>query len=74
MTKTQTRGPGRPANFPGTKTVAFLTKIPTETKAMVEKLAEQREETIGVTLDRMIRTAFRDANRSRSPKAASTAS
>lgn len=56
--KTVKRGPGRPNNFPGQETVAFLAKIPTETKAMVTRLAERREEPVGVTLDRMIRQAF----------------
>ena len=59
------RGPGRPANFPDVKTVPFLSKIPVETKAMVTDLAKRREEPIGVTLDRMIRRAFAEANRSR---------
>ena len=62
---TATRGPGRPANFPGQKTVAFLAKIPVETKEMVTTLAERRDEPIGVTLDRMIRRAFGEASRSR---------
>jgi hypothetical protein len=62
---TETRGPGRPANFPNQETVAFLAKIPVETKAMVTKLAERRDEPIGVTLDRMIRRAFAEASRSR---------
>lgn len=69
---TQTRGPGRPANFPkGTKTVAFLAKLPVETKEMVTKLAEQREQPIGVTLDAMIRRAFAEATRSRGRKSGS---
>jgi len=62
---TETRGPGRPANFPGQKTIAFLAKLPVETKEMVTKLAERRDEPIGVTLDRMIRRAYADASRSR---------
>lgn len=62
---TVARGPGRPANFPGQKTTAFLAKIPVETKAMVTTLAERRDEPIGVTLDRMIRRAFAEASRSR---------
>jgi hypothetical protein len=65
---TVTRGPGRPANFPNVKTVAFLAKIPAETRDMVKTLAARREEPIGVTLDRMIRRAFADASRSRSGK------
>lgn len=68
---TETRGPGRPANFPGQKTVAFLAKLPVETKAMVTTLAERRDEPIGVTLDRMIRRAFAEASRSRSGKSGS---
>lgn len=59
------RGRGRPSNFPGQKTVPFLAKIPVETREMVSTLAERREEPIGVTLDRMIRRAFAEANRSR---------
>ncbi len=59
------RGPGRPANFPGVPTTPFLSRIPVETKTMVETLAERRDEPIGVTLDRMIRRAFAEANRSR---------
>lgn len=62
---TETRGPGRPANFPNQPTIAFLAKIPVETKEMVTTLAEKRGEPIGVTLDRMIRRAFAEASRSR---------
>jgi hypothetical protein len=65
------RGRGRPSNFPGIKTVPFLAKIPAETREMVTTLAERREEPIGVTLDRMIRRAFAEANRSRKPAAPS---
>ena len=62
---TATRGPGRPANFPGQKTIAFLAKLPVETKDMVTSLAERRDEPIGVTLDRMIRRAYAEASRGR---------
>lgn len=62
---TETRGPGRPANFPNQPTIAFLAKIPVDTKNMVKALAGKRGEPIGVTLDRMIRRAFADASRSR---------
>jgi len=65
---TANRGPGRPANFPGVKVVAFLAKIPAETKYMVSTLAEQRGEPIGVTLDAMIRRAFKEATRQRGAK------
>lgn len=59
------RGRGRPSNFPGKETVPFLAKLPKETRDMVVTLAERREEPIGVTLDRMIRRSFAEANRSR---------
>lgn len=63
--ETVTRGPGRPASFPGQETVQFLARIPVETKTMVTTLAEQRGEPINVTLDRMIQRAFKDSNRRR---------
>lgn len=65
MSNATQRGPGRPSNFPNQKTVAFLAKIPLETKAMVTSLAESRDEPIGVTLDRMIRRAFNQSSASR---------
>ena len=63
------RGRGRPANFPGIKTISRLYKLPEETVGMVEKMAENRELPIGVVLDAMIRQAFADANRKRTQPA-----
>jgi len=68
------RGRGRPSNFPGVKTVTRLYKLPTETVEMIEKLAELREQPLGIVLNTMIQRAFKDAVRQRSPKAASVAS
>lgn len=63
----ETRGRGRPSNFPGVKTIARLYKLPTETVQMVETLAEERDENLAVTLDAMIRRAF-NATRPRTSK------
>lgn len=63
------KGPGRPANFPDADTVAFMAKIPVESRDMVRTLAAKREENIAVTLDRMIRRAYAEANRSKKPAA-----
>lgn len=69
------RGRGRPANFPGVKTVTRLYKLPTETVDMIEKLAADREQPLGVVLDAMIRRAFNEATRKRaSRKETATAS
>lgn len=65
------RGPGRPANFPGQEIKPFMHKIPVETTEMVNRLAERRDEPVAVTLDRMIRRAYSEANRSRSKATAS---
>ena len=59
------RGPGRPSNFPGQKTIAVITKLPVDVKEQVEALAERREEPLGVTIDRLLRRGLADANRSR---------
>jgi hypothetical protein len=59
------RGRGRPSNFPGVQTVTRLYKLPAETVEMIEKLAESREQPLGVVLDAMIRRAFNEANRKR---------
>jgi len=59
------RGRGRPSNFPGVKTVTRLYKLPTETVEMIEKLAADRDQPLGVVLDAMIRRAFNDATRKR---------
>lgn len=67
------RGRGRPANFPGVKVVTRLYKLPAETVKMIETLAENREQPLGVVLDAMIRRAFNDATRKRG-KAKETAS
>lgn len=64
MTQTETkRGPGRPASFEGQKTVAFLAKIPTDTRDMIRELAEKREEPINVTADAMLRRGYREMTR-----------
>jgi len=68
-TKTdETRGRGRPANFPGVKTVTRLYKLPTETVEMIEKLAELRDQPLGVVLDTMIRRAFNESARKRTAR------
>lgn len=59
---------GRPANFPGVKTVTRLYKLPAETVKMIETLAENREQPLGVVLDAMIRRAFNEANRKRTAR------
>lgn len=59
------RGRGRPSNFPGVKTATRLYKLPTETVEMIEKLAELREQPLGVVLDAMIRRAFNESSRKR---------
>jgi len=64
-TTTETRGPGRPASFPGQTVKAFAAKIPVETQTMVRELAERRDENVNITLDRMIRRAYAEANRTR---------
>lgn len=62
------RGRGRPSNFPGVKTLPRLYKLPAETVKMVEQLAADREQPIGVVLDAMIRRAFNDATRKRAAR------
>ena len=64
------RGRGRPANFPGVETVTRLYKLPAETVEMIETLAEQRGQNLGVVLDAMIRRAFKISSRKRTPKTA----
>jgi hypothetical protein len=64
-TKTK-RGPGRPASFPNTETKALMTKLPQDAIGMIHELAEIRGENKNLTLDRMIRRAFKDATRKRS--------
>lgn len=59
------RGRGRPSNFPGQKVISRLYKLPTETVEMIEKLAADREQPLGVVLDAMVRRAFNDATRKR---------
>ena len=62
------RGVGRPSSFPGVECKAFLATIPIETREMIRTLAKRRGENINLTVDRMIRRAFKDATRSRSKK------
>jgi len=62
------RGRGRPSNFPGVKTVTRLYKLPTETVDMIEKLAADRDQPLGVVLDAMIRRAFNEATRKRAAR------
>lgn len=71
MSKTEeavVRGRGRPANFPGEKVAARMYKLPVKTIEMVEQIAAEREQNLGVVLDAMIRRAFNDATRKRSKK------
>lgn len=63
------RGRGRPASFPGIDTVAFLAKIPVESREKVRELASKRGENIDQTLNRMIERSHKEAFRSRSKKA-----
>lgn len=70
-TKTESRGPGRPANFPDQETVAFLARIPTTARDQVRELAAKREEPIAVTLTRMIERSFKEASRRKSKSKAS---
>ncbi len=57
------RSPGRPASFPDVETVQFLSRIPTESRDLIRQLAEKREEPLNVTLDAMIRRAFKEMTR-----------
>ena len=62
------RGRGRPSNFPGVKTATRLYKLPEDSIAMIEKLAELRGQPLGVVLDAMIRRAFNESNRKRTAR------
>jgi len=64
-TEAPARGRGRPENFPGVPTTKRLYNLPTETIKMIEALAGKREANIGVTLDAMIRRAYKEATRSK---------
>lgn len=63
-TELKTRGRGRPASFEGA-TVAFLAKIPAETRELVRKLASERGEPINVTLNTLILKGHREITRKR---------
>jgi len=67
-TNTETARRGRPANFPGVETSKRLYNLPTETIEMIEQVAENSEQPIGVALDRLIRRGFAQVNRKRSRK------
>lgn len=62
---TETKRRGRPRNFPGQETVARLYHLPTETIDMIAAEAERKDEPVGVTVDRLIRSGFANFNRSR---------
>ena len=57
------RGPGRPASYEAQATVAFLAKIPEETREMIRELSEKREEPINVTVDAMLRRGYKEMTR-----------
>jgi hypothetical protein len=59
------RGRGRPASFPGQKTVPYLATIPTETREMIREIAEKRGQNINQALDQLIRTGHKAAMRTR---------
>lgn len=65
---TETRRRGRPASFPDAETVAFLARIPVETRDQLREVAQKRGEPINVTLARFIERGHKDAMRSRSRK------
>ena len=61
---------GRPANFPGVETTPRLYNLPNTTLALVEAEAARRgdgdkNEAIGITIDRLIRAGFKEVNRKR---------
>lgn len=56
---------GRKPSFPGVETVPILSHIPAETRDMLRAEAERREEPMNVTLNRMIQSSFREAERRR---------
>lgn len=53
------RRPGRPSHFPDQETVQFGVTIPAETREAIRQIANDREEPINVTLDRIVGTAFK---------------
>lgn len=53
------RRPGRPSHFPDRETVQFGATIPVETRDAIRQIANDREEPINVTLDRIVGTAFK---------------
>lgn len=65
MTETKIARRGRPANFPGVETKSRLYHLPVETIDMIRAEAARKEEPVGVTVDRLIRSGFRNFNKSR---------
>jgi hypothetical protein len=64
MTETKTVARrGRPSNFPGIKTSPRLYKLPQETIDMIEAEAARKEEAVGVAVDRLIRSGFKNFNK-----------
>lgn len=57
------RGRGRPANFPGVKTIAVLYSLPVETAEMVKAIAAKREQPIGIVVNTMIEQSFKRMSR-----------
>lgn len=57
------RGRGRPQNFPGVDTVTRLYNLPASTIALVEELAERRQENLGVTVNAMLLRAHKEMTR-----------
>lgn len=51
----KSRGRGRPASFPGQKTVKLLTNLPASTREALSALAEKRGQNLNQVLDSAIR-------------------
>jgi len=65
QTQTPTRGPGRPANFPGVECTKRLYNLPKETLALIAAEAAKRDEPVGVALNRLVEAGFKQCNRKR---------
>lgn len=59
------RGRGRPQNFPGVDTVTRLYNLPASTIALVEALAERRDENLGIVVNTMLLRAHKEMTRSK---------
>lgn len=65
QSETETRGPGRPASFPGQDTVMFAANIPVHTRDGLKALAAQREIPLNVLLDDIATKAIAASQRAR---------